>query len=94
LFRTRIRLGGRGVRLLGVGVTHLAPPGSGQLDLFADPVHERSARVARASDALAEKFGADIVTRARLLKRPRGKDGRARPGPGKPPLASSLPTVD
>ncbi|HYS05316.1 MAG TPA: DNA polymerase IV [Candidatus Dormibacteraeota bacterium] len=94
LFRTRIRLGGRGVRLLGVGVTHLAPPGSGQLDLFADPVHERSARVARASDTLAEKFGAGIVTRARLLKRPRGKDGRARPGPGKPPLASSLPTVD
>jgi len=94
LFGSRIRLGGRGVRLLGVGVTNMAPPGSGQLDLFADPAHERSARVARASDALVEKFGADIVTRARLLKRPSGKSNRGRPGPGKPPLASSLPTVD
>ena len=92
LFRSRIRLGGRGVRLLGVGVTHLAPPGAGQLDLFADPAVERSARVARAADALAEKYGADIVTRARLLKRPAKKRGRS--GAKKPPVASSPPALD
>ena len=72
LFRSRIRLGGQGVRLLGVGVTSLVPPGAGQLDLFADEAFERSARVARASDALTEKYGASVVTRARLLK-PRAK---------------------
>jgi DNA polymerase-4 len=78
LFRSRIRLGGKGVRLLGVGVTRLAPAGAGQLDLFADPALERSARAARASDLLSEKYGAGIVTRARLLRRP------ARPRPGRP----------
>jgi len=78
LFRSRIRLGGRGVRLLGVGVTSLLPPGAGQLDLFADETLERSARVARAADTLTEKYGADVVTRARLLK-PRAQTGGSRP---------------
>jgi DNA polymerase IV len=70
LYRARIRLGGKGVRLLGVGVTQLAPEGGGQLDLFADPILERSARAARASDRLEEKYGVPVVTRARLLERP------------------------
>jgi len=74
LLRSRIRLAGKGVRLLGVGVASLAASGAGQRDLFADPVLERSARVARAADALAERFGVDVVTRARLLK-PQAKKG-------------------
>jgi DNA polymerase-4 len=94
LFRTRIRLGGRGVRLLGVGATNLVPRDAGQPSLFPDPARERSVRVARATDALSEKYGEDIVTRARLLKPPQKKGARGKPGPKKPPLASSLPTVD
>ncbi|OLC53016.1 MAG: hypothetical protein AUH92_06710 [Acidobacteria bacterium 13_1_40CM_4_69_4] len=94
LFRSRVRLGGKGVRLLGVGATHLVPLGAGQLDLFPDPALERSARAARATDALVERYGEDVVTRARLLRTPDGKGARGRSRKRGPPLASSLPTVD
>ena len=94
LFLERVRPGRRGIRLLGVGVSGLLPAGAGQLDLFVDPAAERSARAAFAGDALAQKFGAEIVTRARLLQRPGAKGRRGRRGAGKAPLASSLPTVD
>ncbi len=87
LFRTRIRLGRRGARLLGVGASHLVPQGSGQLDLFEREHRDRAARVARAADALAEKFGDEIVRKARLV--PVRKKGRKGPG-----SASSLPSVD
>ncbi len=85
LFGARVRLGGQGVRLLGVGATHLVPRGAGQLDLFPDPSLARSARAARATDALAVRYGRNVVTRARLLKAPdrRGSrpaiDSRRRP---------------
>jgi len=76
LFRTRIRLGGLGVRLIGVGASHFVPRGAGQADLFPDAARERSARVARATDALGDKYGEAIVTRARLVRpAPRGADG-------------------
>jgi DNA polymerase IV len=94
LFLERIRPGRRGIRLLGVGVSGLMPTGAGQLDLFANPATERSARAAFAGDALAKRFGAEVVTRARLLQRPGAKGRRGRAGAGKPPLASSPPTVD
>jgi len=71
LFRSRIRLERKGVRLLGVGVARIGPAGAGQLDLFADPAVGRSERAARAADLLSERFGDGIVTRARLLRRPR-----------------------
>ena len=86
LFRTRIRLGRKGVRLLGAGVSQLVEGGAGQLDLFADPHRERSSRIARAADALVEKYGEEIITRARLVRGKRGKKG--------PRGASSLPSVD
>ena len=76
LFRTRIRLGGQGVRLIGVGASHLVPRGAGQAGLFPDAARDRSARVARAADALGEKYGETIVTRARLVK------AAPRPGAG------------
>jgi DNA polymerase-4 len=84
LFRSRIRLGGQGVRLLGVGAGNLVPAGSGQIDLFPDPAAERAERVARAADALSEKYGDGVVKRARLLRGSRR--GRR--------LASSPPAVD
>ncbi len=87
LFRERIRLGGRGVRLLGLGVSGLAEPDAGQAQLFPNPDEERARRITRAADSVRERLGDDAITRARLL-RPR------RPRKGGPPEASSLPSVD
>jgi DNA polymerase-4 len=87
LFADRISLGGQGVRLLGVGISGLGPQGSGQGSLFVDDAAEKARRLARAADAVRERFGDGAVQRARLLRR-RGEehDGDAE--------ASSLPSVD
>jgi DNA polymerase-4 len=53
------------VRLLGVGVTGLESGEGSQLDLFAPgPGEGRRARINRAIDAVAERFGQDSVLRA------------------------------
>ena len=85
LYRERIRLGGKGVRLLGVGVSGLEPAGHGQASLFEDPDEARARRMARAADAVRDKVGEKSVTRARLLRRKKDDDDKE---------ASSLPSVD
>ncbi|HEU4403416.1 MAG TPA: DNA polymerase IV [Candidatus Polarisedimenticolia bacterium] len=84
LFRERIRLGRKGVRLLGVGLSGLESAGSGQGGLFPDAAEERARRVARAADSLRERHGEGALTRARLLRPPPGAGGAAgrRAGPG------------
>jgi DNA polymerase-4 len=76
LFRDRVRLGGQGVRLLGVGLTGLEEAAGdrsgGTGTLFRDPSDERAQRAARASDAIRMRLGDEAITRARLL-RPGGK---------------------
>jgi len=67
LFRERIQLGGRGVRLLGVGVSGLDPAGSGQLPLFASAAEQKARRAALAADAVRRRMGDDSLTRARLI---------------------------
>jgi DNA polymerase-4 len=86
LYRERIRLGGKGVRLLGVGVSGLEPAGRGQTSLFEDPQETRARRIARAADAVRDKLGEESVTRARLLRRRKDNDEDKE--------ASSLPAVD
>ena len=87
MFRERIKLRGKGVRLLGVGVSGLEPAGRGQASLFEDPDETKSRRMARAADAVREKLGERAVTRARLLrKKKEGEDDDKE--------ASSLPSVD
>ncbi len=90
LWRERIDLRGRGVRLLGVGVSGIEAAGAGQGTLFEDPDEERARRAARAADAVRERMGERSLTRARLIERPpaTGTETDA------PPEASSLPSVD
>lgn len=53
------------VRLLGVGVTNLVAVDAAQPDLFEGTAHDaRRARLNRALDALAERYGKDSVVRA------------------------------
>jgi len=53
------------VRLVGVGATNLVPTDPEQLGLFADAAgRARRARLNRALDALAERYGASVVRRA------------------------------
>jgi DNA polymerase-4 len=81
MYRERIELHGKGVRLLGIGVSGLLPAGSAQEPLFLDAATQRSRKLALASDAVNDKLGDDVMTRASLLRR-------------KPREASSLPSVD
>ena len=69
MYRARIDLHGKGVRLLGVGVSHLVQADSGQPSLFPDPSEERARKLARATDEVRDRMGEKSVTRARLLKK-------------------------
>jgi DNA polymerase IV len=69
MYRERIELDGKGVRLLGVGVSGLIPAGSAQEPLFVDAATQRSRKLAEAQDAVNDKLGEDVVTRASLLRR-------------------------
>jgi nucleotidyltransferase/DNA polymerase involved in DNA repair len=90
MFRERVPLAGRGVRLLGVGVSGLEPAHSGQGSLFEAPAEERARKMARAADAVREKLGENALTRARLLRKPVQKGDPD----DSPDEASSLPSVD
>jgi DNA polymerase-4 len=68
-------------RLLGVGLSGLAPAGSRQLGLFTEPLageSERDRSVSRAVDELKERFGQEVVLPGRLLD---GETVRGRGGP-------------
>jgi len=68
ILRSRTPLGGRGVRLLGLGVSNLEPARHGQSALFEDPDVARARRAARAADLVRDKLGERAVVRARLLE--------------------------
>lgn len=99
LFRERIDLGGRGIRLLGVGVSGLEAAGR-QPSLFQDAPDERARRLARAADAVRDKLGRGALVRARLLPQRRPGDDSSRRAAQNPNTstdpneASSPPAVD
>ncbi len=94
LFRDRIALRGRGVRLLGVGVSGLEPAGAGQAALFGDERREKLRSLAKTADELREKFGRAALARARLIARPKTTGTDADAGEEDAAEASSLPSVD
>lgn len=71
LYDERIDLGGRGVRLLGVGVSGFEAADEGQGGLFPDAQRERARLAARTADAIRERLGPEAVVRARLLPQQR-----------------------
>lgn len=67
----RQHFAGRPVRLVGLVVSGLLPPGApAQLELFSGQINKR-ARLAQTVDRLRARFGDDVLVRARLLKGPR-----------------------
>ena len=69
MFAEKIDLAGRGVRLIGVGVSGLATASSVPTHLFSDPATDRARKMAEAQDAVRERLGERAVTRAALLKK-------------------------
>ncbi len=69
MFRTRINLRRKGVRLLGVGAANLASVETGQDPMFPDPDQVRARKRAKATDAIRDKLGEKAVTRARLIRK-------------------------
>lgn len=67
LYRDRVDLAGRAVRLLGVGAGDLTPADAGQLALLPDAGSEKRRRAAGAVDRIRHKLGDAAVTRAQLL---------------------------
>jgi hypothetical protein len=63
-----VDFGKQGVRLLGLTATRLVQRGAGPVTLFPDERAMRQKRTAEAVDRLRRRFGADAVTRARLLE--------------------------
>jgi DNA polymerase-4 len=70
LYRTRVDFGGRGLRLLGVGVKDLLAEREVPRTLFPDERRERARRAARALDGLTERYGKGLIRPARLLDHP------------------------
>jgi DNA polymerase-4 len=64
---------GKRVRLIGIGVSGLDQPAR-QLSIFDSSQAERKLKVAKVVDALRDKYGADTVQRAALLRRKKKTD--------------------
>jgi DNA polymerase-4 len=64
----RIDLGGRGIRLLGVGSGNLVgSAGIRQLNFFEDPALAKEEKIAEAIDRVSQRYGRGVVKRATLL---------------------------
>ena len=70
LWRAADEFRGRGLRLLGVAARELRAVRDVPPPLFPDEQRERARQVARAADALRERFGDGAARPARLVKKP------------------------
>jgi DNA polymerase-4 len=64
----RVAWNGRPVRLIGCGVAGIEPDSFQSSDLFEGPCRERRRTLAEVADRIAERFGDDALTRARLCR--------------------------
>lgn len=64
----KVDFGGQGARLLGIAATRIARRAESAGSLFPDETGLRRRRAAQAVDRLRERYGADAVTRGRLLE--------------------------
>lgn len=64
----------RPVRLLGISLGRLLPPGGCQGDLFTEPDRQRQVSLDQAVDQLRGRYGFSGVCRGTLLKRPSGTE--------------------
>jgi DNA polymerase-4 len=86
LFSKKIELKGKGIRLLGVGLSNLEPMHpSLQPELFPDEGKIRFQKSAAVEDEVRHRFGESAITRARLIRKKES---------GEASEASSLPAVD
>ena len=69
LWRAADEFRGRGLRLLGVAARELLPARDVPPPLFPDEHRERARQVARAADALRERFGDGAARPARLVRK-------------------------
>lgn len=67
MYAGRIDLAGRGVRLIGVGVSGLSPGSEVPSHLFPDAAQERARKRAEAQDAVRERLGDGAVIRGSLI---------------------------
>lgn len=67
LYRDKVDLGGKAVRLLGVGTSGFIPVKESQLPLFASPGDDKRGKIARTIDALRGKHGEKSVVRGSLM---------------------------
>jgi len=70
LLRERVKLEGKGVRLLGLSAVRLQNRQQLTASLFSDANADRKRKAASAMDSLRKKFGSDAIMPARLLKKP------------------------
>jgi DNA polymerase IV len=76
LFRSRVEMRGRKVRLLGVAGARLVPAEEAETILFRDPREDKLRAVENAADAVAEAYGEDAIKRGRQVDaRPRKRPG-------------------
>ncbi len=61
---------GRPLRLLGVGVSNLVWPGTGQLELFPDEMEEKAEALGRVLDGIKDRFGKNAITSGSVIEDP------------------------
>ena len=64
------------LRLLGVALTDLSREENGQLSFFTDEKHERGRKLDKAMDAIRERYGVDMISRASQFQSDSSRVGR------------------
>ncbi len=72
LFRERVDLAGRAVRLLGVGASGLEDAASPQMELFPEVRRDKRGRLTETVDEIRKKHGSGSVLRGTTMRKGKG----------------------